>query len=122
MGNPRFRPSPNCEVWLPKSYTETEFKAERTELVVFSRVLTREGISEVRRAHGAEFHGEKHPVPAALESAPQQHLVVAHAIEIAGIQQVDSSVDGCVDGGDALCFIGRPVPVGRIFPPLQPGE
>jgi hypothetical protein len=28
MGNPRFRPSPNCEVWLPKRYTKEIGKAK----------------------------------------------------------------------------------------------
>ena len=40
-----------------------------------------------------------------------QHLVMAHAVEIAGIEEGDAGVQRGMDGGDALAPIGRAVHV-----------
>ena len=40
-----------------------------------------------------------------------QHLVVAHAVEIAGIEQRDAGIERRPDGGHALVRVGRPVEV-----------
>ena len=38
----------------------------------------------------------------ALEGLGNQELIVAHAIEVAGIEEIDAGIERCVDGGDAL--------------------
>ena len=42
-----------------------------------------------------------------------QQLVVAGAVEVAGVEQVDARVQRGVDGGDALRLVGRTVEVGH---------
>ena len=42
----------------------------------------------------------------ALERLADQHFVVAHAVEVAGIDQGDSRIERSVNCGDALCAIG----------------
>ena len=44
----------------------------------------------VRAAHGAEFDGEKHIFAPAFDGPPDEHFVVAHAVEVAGIEHGDS--------------------------------
>src|SRR5208283_1616275 len=63
----------------------------------------------IRSAQRAEFYREQNALAPALQRPPDEHLVVAHAIEIAGIDQVDAAIDGRVNGGDALALVGRPV-------------
>ena len=46
------------------------------------------------------------PAPATLERLAQQHLVVAHPVEIAGIEICNSGIERRVDGGDALDVAG----------------
>jgi len=45
----------------------------------------------------------------AAQRVAQQQLVVAHAVEVAGVQQRDPRVQGGVDGGDALGVVGLAV-------------
>ena len=40
-----------------------------------------------------------------------QHLVVAHAVEIAGVEEGDAGIESGVDRGDALAAVGRAVHV-----------
>ena len=40
-----------------------------------------------------------------------QHLVVAHAVEVAGVEERDAGIESGVDRGDALAAIGRAVKV-----------
>jgi len=40
-----------------------------------------------------------------------QHLIVAHAVEIAGVEQRDAGIERGVDGGDALAAVGGAVKV-----------
>ena len=48
---------------------------------------------------------------AAGERFADQHLIVAHAVEIAGVEQGDAGVERGVDGGDALAAVGRAVEI-----------
>ena len=48
-----------------------------------------------------------------LERTRDQHLVVAHSVEIAGVEQVDAIVDRGVDRGDALRLVGGSVHPGH---------
>ena len=50
---------------------------------------------------------------AVAERLAEQELVVAHAVEVAGVEQGDAGVERGVDGGDALGLVGRPVEVGH---------
>ena len=45
------------------------------------------------------------------ERLADQHLIVAHAVEIAGVEQGDAGVERGVDGGDALAAVGRAVEI-----------
>ena len=45
----------------------------------------------------------------AFERLADQHFVVAHAVEIAGVDQRDPGLERGVDGGDALGVVGRAV-------------
>jgi len=66
-------------------------------------------------ALGAELHAEQDVVAAAaferpvLERFADQHLVVAHAVEVAGVDQIDSGVERGVDRSQALLPVRRPV-------------
>ena len=64
----------------------------------------------VRPALGAELDAQQ----VALARAPadrlgDQQLVVAHAVEVAGVEQIDPGVEGGVDRRDALAAVARPV-------------
>ena len=48
---------------------------------------------------------------AAGERFADQHLIVAHAVEIAGVEQGDAGIERGVDGGDALAAVGRAVEI-----------
>src|SRR5262249_59196838 len=48
---------------------------------------------------------------AAPKRLVDQHLVVAHAVEIAGVEQSDAGVERGVDGGDALAAVSGAVEV-----------
>ena len=48
---------------------------------------------------------------AAGERFADQHLIVAHAVEIAGVEQGDAGIERGVDGGDALAAVGRAVKI-----------
>src|SRR5215204_153537 len=63
-------------------------------------------------AQRAEFYADLEIVAvAARERVTNQHLVVAHAVEIAGVEQGDAGVERGVDGGDALAAVGRAVEI-----------
>lgn len=38
---------------------------------------------------------------------------MAHALEIAGVEKLDSGIQGGVDGRHAFGFVGRPVKIGH---------
>jgi hypothetical protein len=50
---------------------------------------------------------------AAGERAADEQLVVAHAVEVAGVEERDAGVERRVDGGDALGLVGRAVEIGH---------
>ncbi len=57
----------------------------------------------IRAAQGAELDADLETIAAdALHRLGDEHLVVAHAVEVAGVDQIDPGVEGGVDGGDAL--------------------
>ena len=67
-----------------------------------------------RVAQGAELDADAHAVAAApRERLADEQLVVAHPVEVAGVEQRDAGVQRGVDGGDALAPVGRPVEVGH---------
>ena len=43
----------------------------------------------------------------------EQHFVMAHAVEITGVEQGDARVQRCMDGGDAFVAIGTAIHVGH---------
>ncbi|MCW2626031.1 MAG: hypothetical protein JWR48_2753, partial [Mycobacterium sp.] len=47
----------------------------------------------------------------------EQHLVVAHAVEVAGVEQGDAGVERGTDGGDALGAVAGPY---RSLMPIRP--
>src|SRR5262249_58953382 len=67
----------------------------------------------VRAPLRAELDREEDAVATALEGAADQHLVVAHAVEVARVEQGDAAVDGLLDGRAALRLVGRAGDVGR---------
>ena len=61
-------------------------------------------------ALGAELDADQHVVVhPARERLGDQQLVVAHAVEVAGVEQIDPGVEGGVDRRDALAAVARPV-------------
>ena len=75
-------------------------------------VGTRPGAGRI--AQGAELHAEDHLVAAApAQRLVQQQLVVAHAVEVAGVEQRHAGVQRGVDRRDALLAICRTVEVGH---------
>ncbi len=50
---------------------------------------------------------------AAMKRLGDQHLVVAHGVIVAGVEQGDAGVERGVDGGDALAAVGGAVEIGR---------
>ena len=67
----------------------------------------------VRPAHGAEFYGEEHILAPAFDGPADEHFVVAHAVEVAGIEHGDSRIERGVNRGDAFRFIRGAVHVGH---------
>ncbi len=65
-------------------------------------------------AQDAELHADHDlvAVPAA-ECFAQQQLVVPHAVEVAGVEEVQPGVERGVDRRDALGLVGRSVEVGH---------
>ena len=65
-------------------------------------------------ALAAELDLDEHAVAGhAEQGVAQQHLVVAHAVEVAGVQQRDPRVQGPADGRYALVLVGRPIDAGH---------
>ena len=63
-------------------------------------------------AQGAELDADLQIVAIApRERFADQHLIVAHAVEIAGVEQGDAGIERGMDGGDALAAIGRAVEI-----------
>ena len=72
----------------------------------------------VGAALGAELDADLNRVAVAtLQGARDQHLVVAHPVEVAGVDQVDTGVQRGVDRGDALGLVGGPVQIGHAHAP-----
>ena len=68
----------------------------------------------VRRSESAELHAD-HDVVATptAQGVPDQELVVAHAVVVAGVQQRDAGLDRRADRRDALVTIGGTVGAGH---------
>jgi hypothetical protein len=64
-------------------------------------------------AHRAELHREQHLVATAFDGAADEHFIVAHAVEIAGVEEIDAVVDGGVDRGDAFCLVALAIHAGH---------
>jgi hypothetical protein len=74
-------------------------------------------------AQGAELDADDNAVAVtARKRFSDQHLVVAHAVEIAGVEQVDAGIESSVDGGDALAAVGRAVKVRHSHAAKPDGE
>ena len=66
----------------------------------------------VGAAQGPELDADHDLVaPAAGQRLGDEHLVVAHAVVVAGVEEGDPGVDGSVDGGDAFGAVSRTVEV-----------
>ena len=59
----------------------------------------------------AELHLQEDLAPPAGQGFPDQKLVVAHAVEVAGVEDGDAGVEGRVDCCDALGPVRRPIDV-----------
>jgi hypothetical protein len=57
----------------------------------------------------AELHLDERLLPLSGERLAEEHLVVAHPIEVAGVEQRDAGVEGGMDGGDTLAVVGRAI-------------
>ncbi len=67
-------------------------------------------IFQVGRAHRAAFDGYEGALAlAAFKRVADQHFVVAHAVEIAGIDHGDAGFQRGMHGGDGVLIVGRPV-------------
>ena len=67
-----------------------------------------------RIAQGAELDADLGAIPGnALQGLADQHFVVAHAVEVAGVEQADAGVEGGVDRGDALRTFERAIHAGH---------
>src|SRR5471030_2158406 len=67
-----------------------------------------------RVAQRAELDADLRGVAvAAHQRLAQQQFVVAHGVEVAGVEQGDAGVERGVDGGDGFGAVGRTVPVLR---------
>ncbi len=51
--------------------------------------------------------------PAALESLTDQHFIVAHSVEVAGVEKCYPGIKRGVDRGDAFLLIGRSIRIGH---------
>jgi len=60
-------------------------------------------------ALSAEFNGEQDLLALEMEGAGDEHLIVAHTVEVAGIDEVDAGIDGGVNGGEGFGIVRRAV-------------
>ena len=67
------------------------------------------GKTPCRVAQRAKLHRQQRLVAPALQSLANQGFVVAHAIKVAGVDQVDTSVHRGVNGGHALRVVAGAV-------------
>ena len=82
------------------------------------KVLHRRGTAVVAEkavdgvAQRAELDADLHAIAAAAgERLADQHFIVAHAVEIAGVEQRNAGVERGVDGGNALAAVGGAVKI-----------
>src|SRR6185437_5172986 len=59
----------------------------------------------------AELRSQLHLVAAARDTAADQYLVVASAVDVGGVDEGDAQVQGAVDGRDGLVPVGGAVPL-----------
>jgi hypothetical protein len=65
-------------------------------------------------ALGAELHADLHAVARnTAQRLADQHLIMAHAVEVAGIQQGDAGLSRRMDGGDAFRPVGGAIHAGH---------
>ncbi len=57
----------------------------------------------------AELHRELHAIAPPGHGAADEQLVVAHPVEVAGVEQGDAAIDGGLNGAHALGVVGRAV-------------
>src|SRR5262249_32769082 len=62
--------------------------------------------------HLAELRGHDGPLPPALQGPAEQLLVVAPAVHVGAVQEVDPAVEGLVDHGDRLGVVAGAVDAG----------
>jgi hypothetical protein len=70
----------------------------------------------------SEFDRDEDLVADETESTANEHLIVAHVVEVAGVNQVDAGVDGGMDGGDAFGFVGGAVDTAHAHAAEGDGE
>ena len=66
-----------------------------------------------RTAQGAELDADHRLIPPTAQGVAQEQLVVAHAIEVTGIEQGDAAFEGGLDSGDGLVTVGGAIEVGH---------
>ena len=81
----------------------------------------------VRPALRPELHGEQRFLTATGEGATNEHFVMAHAIEVACVHQIDPGVERGMDRRDALLLIGWTVSTRHAHAPegrtgMRPGR
>src|SRR5271157_1054479 len=60
-------------------------------------------------AHDAELGGEKNLLPAIVNGLADKNFVVAVAIDVGGVQEIDAEIDGAVNRGDGFGVIPRAI-------------
>jgi len=74
-----------------------------------------------RIAERSEFHRNHHlRARYAFQRAADQHLVVTHAIEVAGVDESDTRIDRGTDRRDGLGLVGWTVNPGRHAHAAEP--
>jgi hypothetical protein len=85
-----------------------------------SRIIARPAARRI--AQRAELRAD---LEAVARHAPQrladQHLVVAHAVEVAGVEEGNTGVERGVDGGNALGPVGRAIHARHAHAPKAKG-
>ena len=61
-------------------------------------------------------------VATAFQRAADEHFVVAHAVEVAGVDQVHAAIDRGMDRGDALVLVRVPVHAGHAHASQRNGK
>src|SRR5277367_3784295 len=99
-----------CTAWARRMVSEPT--SERPMCLIRPAVVA--GPLPGRIAQRSEFDADLQIVAAAAgERLADQHFIVAHAVEVAGVEQRDAGVECRMNGGDALAAVGGSVKIGH---------